>query len=57
MAVVKVDPQSRRKLICIYIVIFIVGVIIIQWGLPEFTAFSENRQTHKINYEEKHDKV
>ncbi len=44
MALLKADPQSRRKLINIYFVVFIVGFIIIQWGLPEFKAFVNQKK-------------
>jgi hypothetical protein len=44
MTLLKADPQSRRKLVNIYVVIFIVGFIIIQWGLPEFKAFANQKK-------------
>jgi hypothetical protein len=44
MTILKADPEARRKLINISLVSVIVGVIIIQWGFPEFKAYVNQKQ-------------
>lgn len=43
MAVLKADPEYRRKVILLYAVAIVLGYIIIQWGLPAFDSFLKQK--------------
>ena len=44
MAVLKADPQARRKALYIFLIFCILLFVIIHWGLPEFNAFLKQKQ-------------
>ena len=43
MAVLKADPEYRRKVIFVFAVAMVSGYTIIQWGLPAFDSFLKQR--------------